>query len=84
MQLYKVSIKLKSAFVTPLKGDTIWGHIVWGIANHEDEQAVEKFLAEEKSAGLLPHQCVLIKRQWFCLMKARFLSQQYHCSLLEN
>ena len=50
MQLYKVSIKLKSAFVTPLKGDTIWGHIVWGIANHEDEQVVEKFLAEEKSA----------------------------------
>lgn len=50
MQLYKVSIKLKSAFVTPLKGDTIWGHIVWGIANHEGEQAVEKFLAEEKSA----------------------------------
>ena len=50
MQLYKVSIKLKSAFVTPLKGDTIWGHIVWGIANHDGEQAVEKFLAEEKSA----------------------------------
>lgn len=50
MQLYKVSIKLKSALVTSLKGDTIWGHIVWGIANHEDEQAVEKFLAEEKSA----------------------------------
>lgn len=50
MQLYKVSIKLQSALVTPLKGDTIWGHIVWGIANHEGEQAVANFLAEEKSA----------------------------------
>ena len=50
MQLYKVSIKLQSALVTPLKGDTIWGHVVWGIANHEGEQAVANFLAEEKSA----------------------------------
>lgn len=49
MQLYKVSIKLQSPFVTLLKGDTIWGHIVWGIANHEGEQAVENFLREEKS-----------------------------------
>ena len=44
MQLYKVSIKLKSAFVTPLKGDTIWGHIVWGIANHEGDDTVANFL----------------------------------------
>ncbi len=50
MQLYKVSIKLKSAFVTPLKGDTIWGHIVWGIANHEGDDTVANFLEEEKSA----------------------------------
>ncbi len=50
MQLYKASIKLQSALVTQLKGDTIWGHIVWGIANHEGELAVEKFLEDEKSA----------------------------------
>ncbi|MDO5774509.1 MAG: CRISPR-associated protein Csm4 [Spirochaetales bacterium] len=50
MQLYKVSIKLKSALATPLKGDTIWGHIVWGIANHEGDDAVSNFLEEEKSA----------------------------------
>ncbi len=49
MQLYKVSIKLQSALVTPLKGDTIWGHIVWGIANHEGDDAVSNFLEEEKS-----------------------------------
>ena len=51
MQLYKASIKLQSSLVTPLKGDTIWGHIVWGIANHEGEKAVAKFLAAEKRTG---------------------------------
>ena len=51
MQLYKVSIKLQSSLVTPLKGDTIWGHIVWGIANHEGEQSVANFLEEEKSSS---------------------------------
>lgn len=50
MQLYKASIKLQSPLVTQLKGDTIWGHIVWGVANHEGEQAVANFLEEEKSA----------------------------------
>ena len=50
MQLYKASLKLKSSLVTPLKGDTIWGHIVWGIANHEGEDAVKKFLDAEKKS----------------------------------
>ena len=49
MELYKVTIKLESSLVTPLKGDTIWGHIVWGIANHEGEEAVNSFLNECKS-----------------------------------
>ena len=49
MQLYKASLKLKSSLVTPLKGDTIWGHIVWGIANHEGEYAVKEFLDAEKN-----------------------------------
>lgn len=49
MQLYKVSIKLESALVTSLKGDTIWGHVVWGIANHEGDDAVEQFLNECKT-----------------------------------
>lgn len=49
MQLYKVAIKLESSLVTPLKGDTIWGHVVWGIANHEGDEAVSKFLEEAKS-----------------------------------
>lgn len=50
MQLYKATIKLESSLVTPLKGDTIWGHVVWGIANHEGEEAVARFLEEAKSS----------------------------------
>ena len=49
MQLYKATIKLESSLVTPLKGDTIWGYVVWGIANHEGDEAVSNFLNEEKS-----------------------------------
>lgn len=49
MQLFKATLKLHSPLITSLKGDTIWGHIVWGIANHEGDDTVGKFLAEEKS-----------------------------------
>ena len=49
MTLYRIRFELCSAIVTPLKGDTIWGHIVWGIANHEGEEAVAVFLEQEKS-----------------------------------
>jgi len=51
MTLYRIRFKLCSAIVTPLKGDTIWGHIVWGIANHEGNGEVSKFLELEKSAA---------------------------------
>jgi len=49
MTLYRVRFELCSSVVTPLKGDTIWGHIVWGIANHEGDATVEEFLKQEKS-----------------------------------
>jgi len=49
VKLYRVRFKLCSSVVTPLKGDTIWGHIVWGIANHEGDEAVDKFIEQEKS-----------------------------------
>ena len=49
MPFYRVRFKLNSAIVTPLKGDTIWGHIIWGIANHKGDEAVAKFLEQEKS-----------------------------------
>ena len=49
MTLYRIRFELCSALVTPLKGDTIWGHIVWGIANNEGDEAVTNFLEQEKS-----------------------------------
>jgi len=53
MKLYRLTIELCSALVTPLKGDTIWGHIVWGIANNEGEDAVQKFMETENGAPQL-------------------------------
>ncbi len=50
MQFYKATIKLNSPLATVLKGDTIWGHIVWGIANHEGDDAVKKFLEDSESS----------------------------------
>lgn len=49
MELYKVTLQLESSLVSPLKGDTIWGHIAWGIANHEGETAVNSFLSDCKT-----------------------------------
>ena len=50
MKLYRIELELKSSLATPLKGDTIWGHFVWGIANHEGDDAVAQFLDECKSS----------------------------------
>ena len=36
MKLYEVIIKPESGFGTPLKGDTIFGHICWQAAYHPD------------------------------------------------
>jgi CRISPR-associated protein Csm4 len=49
MTLYRITVQVGSPLVTPLKGDTIWGHIVWGIANHEGDEGVAAFLAQEGS-----------------------------------
>lgn len=51
MTLYKIQLRLKSPLVTALKGDTIWGHFVWGIANHEGDDAVANFLEECKGTN---------------------------------
>jgi len=50
MKLYRIELEVKSALVTPLKGDTIWGHFVWGIANHEGEDSVKSFLDSCKTS----------------------------------
>lgn len=44
MNLYKAQLELHSPLGTSLKGDTIWGHIVWGMANHEGSAYVADFL----------------------------------------
>lgn len=46
MALYCQTVKILSSFVTPMKGDTIWGHVVWGIAHHEGDEAVKRYLAK--------------------------------------
>lgn len=45
MKLYKAQIELHSPIATLLKGDTIWGHIVWGIATHAGDADVAAFLS---------------------------------------
>lgn len=48
-QLYRIKIRLLSSIVTPLKGDTIWGHVAWGIVYHEGEDCLKEFLEQEKN-----------------------------------
>ena len=48
MILYRVQIELKSPIVTALKGDTIWGHVAWGVANHEGDDGIKSFLQDCK------------------------------------
>lgn len=49
MTCYKATIQLKSSILTPLHGDTIWGHLCWGIFWHEGQTALEAFLDEYKN-----------------------------------
>ena len=53
MKLYRVQLRLSSPLITALKGDTIWGHIAWGIANHEGEDAIKDFLKQCKGPNPL-------------------------------
>lgn len=51
--LYKVSLSLRGPTATPLRGDTIWGHLCWAIRNHDGEASLEEFL-ELYREGELP------------------------------
>lgn len=44
MKRYRVVIEIHSPLSTPLMGDTIFGHICWGIFFHEGEKALLEFL----------------------------------------
>jgi CRISPR-associated protein Csm4 len=42
--LYKAIITLRGPTATTLRGDTIWGHLCWGIRNHDGEAKLQAFL----------------------------------------
>lgn len=49
MNTYKARITVHGRLLTPLRADTIFGHIAWGIARHEGPAAVEAFLDSRES-----------------------------------
>jgi len=50
MNLYRLHLNSRSAFRTPLQGDTLFGHLCWGIRLHEGEDELKKFLKDEISS----------------------------------
>lgn len=44
MNTYKARIKINGRLLTPLRADTIFGHVAWGIARHEGAESLEAFL----------------------------------------
>ncbi len=44
MKKYKLTFELKSPLITPIQGDTLFGHICWGIAYNHGEAELLSFL----------------------------------------
>lgn len=44
MSRYRAVLELRSPLATPLRGDTIFGHLCWAIREHEGEPALADFL----------------------------------------
>lgn len=51
MNLFKISLRPLSLFQTPLRSDTIWGHICWAIRLLSGEDELKKFLDQYKSGS---------------------------------
>lgn len=49
MKPYRLRLTLLGPIVTPLTGDTLFGHLCWGMAYSEGRAALEAFLAETAS-----------------------------------
>lgn len=49
MKWYKITLRLKSALSTPLMGDTLFGHICWGIRFRKGEKVLTDFLTLYKT-----------------------------------
>ena len=45
MSWYKIRIDLRSSLATPLIGDTIFGHVCWGLVRKKGEEALSRFIA---------------------------------------
>ena len=45
MQFYKIQLKINSALITPIQGDTLFGHICWGIRYNDGEKSLVDFLS---------------------------------------
>ena len=44
MNVYKLTIKPRASFRTPLQSDTIWGHLMWALRYLEGEEELVSFL----------------------------------------
>lgn len=44
MKTYRITLNLKSAFATPLKGDTLFGQLCWAIRNRLGEDRLNELL----------------------------------------
>ena len=47
MKLHRIRLKLKSALLTPLQSDTIFGHFCWAIVNRHGERRLADFLSSD-------------------------------------
>jgi CRISPR-associated protein Csm4 len=46
MNCYRAILKVQGLLKIPIVSDTLWGHIAWGIALEEGEEALEAFLQQ--------------------------------------
>ena len=44
-QLYVARLRPRSPLATPLRGDTLWGHLCWALRNHLGETRLTEFLS---------------------------------------
>ena len=45
---YKMTIKAKSTFITPIQSDTLFGQMIWAIKYTQNDEMVEKIIQETK------------------------------------
>lgn len=48
---YKMTIKAKSTFITPIQSDTL-GQMIWAIKYTQNDEMVEKIIQETKDVGI--------------------------------